>query len=158
MNAGDANTSAEERVGESEREPNRRRDTRTATALRVGTMTIDAVRDPITHEICYLGNEDDSATNLSRRGLRLRCTRPPDVGTRLLLQIYPQGQETPIEVVGRARWTTVEYQPGERGARPFAAVGIEIVGGSPAAFARYDHCLQDLVESEPVVAAPEPLG
>jgi len=123
----------------SERE---RRDPRVSAEFRVDTLTIDAVRDPVTREPCFVESENDASTNLSRRGLRLRCARPPDIGTRLLLQIHADdGEAQPIEVIGRTCWTSVEYRPGAGGARAHAAVGVELVGGTPRALDRYERCL-----------------
>ena len=110
--------------------PDQRREPRVSAGLRVATTTMDPIRDAVTHEICYQISEDDATLNLSRRGIRLRCERPPEVGTRLLLQIQPQDEDTSIELIGRTCWTRVEYQPGTEGARPYAAVGVELLGGS----------------------------
>jgi hypothetical protein len=134
--------------------PDQRRESRVSAGLRVSTTTMDPVRDVVTHEICYQISEDDTTLNLSRRGVRLRCERPPEIGTRLLLQIQPQGEETPIEVIGRTCWTRVEYQPGSGGARPYAAVGVELVGGSRRALTRYGRCLARLRDSAPDSVAP----
>lgn len=139
---------------ESSSELDQRREPRVSAGLRVSTTTMDPVRDAVTHEICYQICEDDTTLNLSRRGVRLRCERPPEVGTRLLLQIQAKGEETPIEVIGRTCWTRVEYQPGSEGARPYAAVGVELVGGSRRALTRYGHCLARLKDSTAVSVAP----
>lgn len=125
---------------------NRRREPRTAAALKVTSSTMDPVRDSVTREVCYQISEHDTTLNLSRRGMRLRCDRPPEVGTRLLLQIQPGQAVPPIEIIGRTCWTRVEYQQGVRGACPYAAVGVELVGGSRGALARYGHCLSQLEE------------
>jgi hypothetical protein len=141
-------------AGEWSTEPDARREPRLSAGLRVATTTMDPVRDAVTHEICYQISEHDRTLNLSRRGLRLRCERPPEVGTRLLLQIQPEDEEAPIEVIGRTCWTRVEYQPGSEGARPYAAVGVELVGGSRRALSRYGRCLAELNDSAPDSVAP----
>ncbi len=140
-------------------EPNRRRDDRIYTSFGVSTTFVDAVRDPVTHGICYTTSEEDSVLNVSRRGAGLRCVRPPEIGTRLLLEIHPPGQTRPIEVMARACWTRVEYVPGQHGARAVAAVGIEFLGGSSRALDRYESWLAQLASGmETSVAAPPALG
>jgi hypothetical protein len=141
-------------AGEWSVEPDQRREPRVSAGLRVATTTMDPVRDAVTHEICYQISEEDTTLNLSRRGLRLRCERPPEVGTRLLLQIQPWDEDSPIEVIGRTCWTRVEYQPGSEGALPYAAVGVELVGGSRKALTRYSRCLAELREPVPDSVAP----
>ena len=84
--------------------------------------------------------DDDETTNLSRRGLCIRCERPPEIGSRVLVQLrFPD--EAPIDVVGLARWTRVVFVPGEHGARAAALVGLELLGGAPRALERYGRAL-----------------
>jgi hypothetical protein len=118
----------------------RRTDTRTDASIQVELTSIDAARDLATGELYFATNPDERTQNLSRRGLCLRCERPPAIGARLLLQLRLPG-ETPVDVIGQARWTRVEFEPGEHGARAFALVGIELLGGAPRALARYDRAL-----------------
>ncbi|MBW2281937.1 MAG: PilZ domain-containing protein [Deltaproteobacteria bacterium] len=136
--------------------PDKRRDPRVAAQMRVGTSSIDPVRDPVTGELCFVATDDDCALDVSRRGLRLRCARPPTVGTRMVVHIPADGDDGPIEVVGRARWVTVEFERGVQGARAVGAVGIELVGGSPAALDRFERCVSRC-QTNPV-AGPEALG
>jgi hypothetical protein len=119
----------------------RRREQRIFAALRVSTTFVDPVRDPITREVCYQMSDEDTVLNVSRRGAGLHCVRPPEVGTRLLLEIRPPGMDRSFEMMGRARWTRVEYVPGTHGARAVAAVGVELIGGSHAALDRYESWL-----------------
>jgi hypothetical protein len=105
--------------------------------MRVGTSTIDPVFDPVTQERCYAAADDDVAVDVSRRGLRLLCERPPAIGTRIVVHIADEGDK-PIEVVGCARWTQVEFTRGEHGARAVAAVGIELIGGTLRALDRFE--------------------
>jgi len=124
----------------SPRRPCRRGDERTALSLRVQRSSIDAVRDPVTGELFYDVSSDDEITNLSRRGLCIRCERPPEPGTRVLVQLRLPG-EAPVDVVGLARWSRVAYVPGEHGARAVALVGLELLGGPPRALERYGRAL-----------------
>ena len=94
------------------------------------TMTIDPVRDAVTGEVSFETDEEALTINVSRRGVCLRCLRPPEVGTRFLLQLALEADERPIERVGRTRWSRVEYLPGDHGARAVAVVGVELMGGS----------------------------
>jgi hypothetical protein len=128
--------------GESERElaVQRRADARTPLSLRVKRSSIDATRDPVTGELFYDVADDDETTNLSRRGLCIRCERPPEIGTRVLVQLRLPG-EAPVDVVGLARWTRVAYVPGQHGARAVALVGLELLGGAPRALERYGRAL-----------------
>ncbi len=140
-------------------EPNRRRDHRVDTSFGASTTFVDAVRDPVTHEMCYTTSEEDSVLNVSRRGAGLRCVQPPEIGSRVLLEIHPPSETRPIEVMGRACWTRVEYVPGRHGARAVAAVGIEFLGGSSRALDRYESWLAELASAtETSVAAPPALG
>ena len=95
--------------------------------------------------------------NLSRRGMCVRCSRPPEIGARLLLQLRLPGDAT-VDVIGQARWTRVEFERGSFGARAFARVGVELLGGAPGVLERYDRALArlrpDLDESKPAVASP----
>jgi hypothetical protein len=122
----------------------RRRDLRVPLLLPVTTATIDPVADPVTGERVFSTSDEDSTLNLSRRGLCLRVSRPPAVGTRLLLQVSVPEQSGPIELIGRTCWTRVEFEPGETGARPTCRVGIEVLGGTERALARYEQSLQQL--------------
>jgi len=118
----------------------RRADARREAALPVELTSIDASRDPATGEIYFATSPDERTENLSRRGVCLRCERPPAIGTRVLLQLRIPG-EGPVDVVGQTRWTRVEFEPGLHGARAFARVGIELLGGAPRALERYDRAL-----------------
>ena len=118
----------------------RRTDTRTAASLQVELTAIDASRDLATGELYFATSADERTENLSRRGMCVRCERPPAIGTHVLLQLRLPG-ETPVDVIGQTRWTRVEFEPGEHGARAFALVGIELLGGAPRALARYDRVL-----------------
>ena len=120
--------------------PQRRADTRTDASLQVELTSIDASRDRATGALYFATSPDDRTQNLSRRGMCVRCDRPPAIGTRLLLQLRLPG-ETPVDVIGQARWTRVEFEPGDHGARAVALVGIELLGGAPRALARYDRAL-----------------
>ncbi len=120
--------------------PQRRADTRTAATLAVELTSIDASRDRTTGELYFATSSDERTTNLSRRGMCVRCERPPAIGTRVLLQVRLPG-EAPVDVIGQARWTRVGFEPGEHGARAIALVGIELLGGAPRALARYDRAL-----------------
>ena len=136
--------------------PEKRREPRVTARMRVGMSSIDPIRDPVTGELCFVATDDDSAIDVSRRGLRLRCARPPAIGTRLIVHIPADGDDGPIEVVGRARWTAVEFERGVQGARAVGAVGIELVGGSQSALDRFERCVSRC-ERNPV-AGPEALG
>ena len=137
----------------------RRRDTRAVAEFRVSTATIDPVPDSVTGQVWYQSSEEDTAVNVSRRGLCVLCARPPEVGTRLLVQVHLASQPRAIDMVGRACWTRVEFEPGEQGARTRCVVGIEILGGSPSALDRYDRAVTSLVETEGrLVATPDRLG
>jgi len=140
----------------------RRAELRTPLSLRAERTSIDAVRDPITGELFYDIADDDETMNLSRRGLCIRCERPPEIGTRVLVQLRMPG-EAPVDVVGLARWTKVIFVPGEHGARAAALVGLELLGGPPRALERYGRALgklarnvalNDEVEAESAVASP----
>jgi len=118
----------------------RRGDTRTDASVRVELTSIDASRDRATGELFFATSPDELTENLSRRGMCVRCERPPAIGARVLLQLRLPG-EAPVDVIGQARWTRVEFEPGEHGARAFARVGIELLGGAPRALERYDRAL-----------------
>ncbi len=133
-----------------------RRDPRTSTFLSVSTTTVDPVRNPRTGEIHYETHEAELVTNLSRRGLGLRCVRPPTVGSRLLLQIRIYDEPEPVELIGRTCWTRVEILPGVRGRkRAVAAVGLELLGGSRGALERYDRALAKIGASEKLSVATQ---
>ena len=140
----------------------RRAEVRTPLSLRAQRTSIDAVRDPITGELFYDIADDDETQNLSRRGLCIRCERPPEVGSRVLVQLRLPG-EAPVDVVGLARWTKVIFVPGEHGARAAALVGLELLGGPPRALERYGRALgkvargaasADEINEESAVASP----
>ncbi len=136
--------------------PEQRREPRVASAMRVGTSTIDPVFDPVTQARCYSATDDDVAIDLSRRGLRLHCAQPPQIGTRIVIHIPSDGAGKGIEVVGCARWTAVEFEPGEHGARAIAAVGIELVGGTLKALDRFEQYVSR--NQANLVAGSETLG
>jgi len=121
-------------------DPQRRGDERTALSLRVQRSSIDAARDPVTGAFYYDVADDDETTNLSRRGLCIRCDRPPEIGSRVLVQLRLP-DEAPIDVVGLARWTRVVFVPGQHGARAAALVGLELLGGAPRSLERYGRAL-----------------
>ncbi len=121
----------------------RRTDARTAVSLQVELTSIDASRDLATGELYFATSADERTENLSRRGMCVRCERPPGIGTHVLLQLRLPG-ESPVDVIGQTRWTRVEFEPGQHGARAFALVGIELLGGAPRALARYDRALSRL--------------
>jgi hypothetical protein len=138
-------------------EPERRRERRQISRLRVSTTAIDPVRDPVTGATYYESSDDSSLINLSRRGVCLRSPRPPPVATRLILQIHVPGENRPIELVGRTCWGRIEHEPGQVGARAVAAVGIEVVGGSSRDLDRYDRTLAELeTGTEPRLQPPSP--
>ncbi|MFI5314471.1 MAG: hypothetical protein ACHQ6T_02125 [Myxococcota bacterium] len=124
----------------------RRADERTPLSLRVQRSSIDAVRDSVTGELFYDVADDDVTTNLSRRGLCIRCERPPEIGTRVLVQLRFE-DEAPVDVVGLARWSKVAFVPGQHGARAVALVGLELLGGAPRALERYGRALGKLSRS-----------
>jgi len=135
--------------------PSRRSDERTDLALRIQRSSIDAVRDPVTGELFYDVSSDDETTNLSRRGLCIRCERPPEIGTRVLVQLRLP-DEAPVDVVGLARWSRVAYVPGEHGARAMALVGLELLGGPPRALERYGRALGKLARGAASADAATP--
>ncbi len=134
-----------------------RRDPRMPTFLSVRTATVDAVRNPRTGEVYYETHEAELITNISRRGLGLRCARPPTVGSRLLLEIRLYSELEPVELIGRTCWSRVEILRGVRGRkRAVAAVGLELLAGSKGALERYDCALAKLQASEnSLVATPD---
>jgi hypothetical protein len=118
----------------------RRADARTEASLQVALTSIDPSRDRTTGELYFATSSDERTRNLSRRGMCVRCERPPAIGTRVLLQVRLPG-EAAVDVIGQTRWTRVEFEPGDHGARAVALVGIELLGGAPRALARYDRAL-----------------
>jgi hypothetical protein len=124
----------------------RRGERRTRLSLRVQRASIDPARDPKTGSLFFESAEDDETQNLSRRGVCLRCERPPEIGSRVLLQI-PLPGEPPVDVVGLTRWARVEFVPGVHGARATAVVGLELLGGAPRALERYDRALGRIAAS-----------
>lgn len=145
-----------ERPSATPAERERRRDTRLVAQFPIHTTWIDPVRDPVTRELCYWTSDEDEILNLSRRGARLRSARPPDIGTRLLLELHPHDARGPLELIGRTRWTRVEFVPGECGARARAGFGVELLGGARAALDRYEAWLARLHQA--VVATGGSLG
>ena len=136
----------------------RRRDPRISAHFEVSTSTIDAVPDGATGEPCFHAS-DDSVVNVSRRGACLLSDTPPSVGTRLLVQLRVPGQARSIDVVGRTRWTRVEFRPGKVGARLLCVFGVEIMGGTPTALDRLENALAGLEPAENAsVAGAEGLG
>jgi hypothetical protein len=140
-----------------------RREPRVEANLRVRTASIDPVFDPVRGSSYFQTSEDDAVVNLSRRGAQLRCSRPPEVGTRLLLQIETSDAPAPIEVIARTRWTRVEFDVDSaadgRGALAFAAVGIEVVGGSKKSLDRLDRAFAHFGdEASHSVATPQGVG
>ncbi len=133
-----------------------RRDPRTSTFLSVSIATVDPVRNLRTGEVHYETHEAELITNLSRRGLGLRCAQPPTVGSRLLLQIRIYDEPEPVELIGRTCWTRVEILQGVRGRkRAVAAVGLELLGGSRGALERYDRALARIGTSEKLSVATQ---
>ena len=128
-------------------DPQRRTDTRIHADLRLELTSIDASRDGATGQVFFATSADERTRNLSRRGMCVRCERPPAIGTRVLLQVRLPG-EAAVDVIGRTRWTRVEVEPGEYGSRAFALVGIEILGGAPRSLARYGRALGRLLALE----------
>jgi hypothetical protein len=120
--------------------PQRRADARTDIRLQVALTSIDASRDRTTGELYFATSNDERTENLSRRGMCVRCDRPPAVGARVLLQLRVPG-DAAVDVIGQTRWTRIEFEPGEHGARAVALVGIELLGGAHRALARYDRAL-----------------
>lgn len=127
-------------------DPQRRYDERTALSLRVQRSSIDPARDPVTGATFYDVADDDETTNLSRRGLCIRCDRPPEIGSRVLVQLRLP-DEAPIDVVGLARWSQVVFVPGQHGGRAAALVGLELMGGAPRALERYGRALGRLART-----------
>ena len=143
---------------EPDRWPKRRRSRRYLADLRVSTETIDPVRDPATGETFFHTSDHDQLVDLSRTGLRLRAERAPSVGTRVLLRLHLPN-DAPLELVGRARWTRVELEPGSSPKRAVCGVGFEVLGGSRHSLDRYENLLADLdSEPSPPVAGNKPLG
>lgn len=135
------------------REPQRRTDTRTEASLQVELTAIDATRDRRSGELYFATNPDERTQNLSRRGMCVRCERPPAIGTRMLLQLRLAGEPS-IDVIGQTRWTRVVFEPGEHGSRAFALVGIELLGGAPRALDRYDRALGRLITLDEIQHPP----
>jgi hypothetical protein len=121
-----------------------RRALRYPASFRVSTQTMDAVRDPVTGEMCFQTSDDDRTVDISRLGLRLRAERAPSVGTRLLLRLHVPEERRPLEFVGRTCWTRVELERGPSGRRAVCGVGVELLGGSRRSLDRYDHLLDEL--------------
>jgi hypothetical protein len=136
----------------------RRRTHRYLTSLRVSTETIDPVRDPVTGEAFFHTSEDDTLVDVSRTGLRLRAERAPSVGTRVLVRVHIPN-DSPLELVGRARWTRVELEPGSSPQRAVCGVGLEVLGGSRRSLDLYENLLSELdTELRSPVAGGNALG
>ncbi len=125
-------------------EPQRRTDSRIHADFQLELTSIDASRDAMSGDLFFATSADEHTRNLSRRGMCVRCERPPTIGTRVLLQLRLPG-EASIDVIGQTRWTRVEFEPGEHGSRAYALVGIELLGGAPRALDRYDRALGRLL-------------
>ncbi len=139
--------------------PERRIDTGTERSVAARFTTIDPVRDPSTGALVYETSEEETVLNVSRRGMCLRCDRPPAVGTRLLLELTLPEEANRADMVGRVCWTRVEYEPGQHGARAIAIVGIELLGGSAAGLDIYDRTVSCLLQSpQSTVATQEAVG
>ncbi len=136
-----------------------RHDPRVRVDLLVKTTTIDPVADPATHPRAYQLCDDDRVIDVSRRGICLRSYRPPEPGTRILLQMSLAQDPRPVDLVGRVRWTRVEIEPAKTAAPAIADVGVEVVGGSDHALRRFDEAYGLLIESQrQSVATPRTLG
>ena len=136
-----------------------RREPRAQVQLRASTTSIDPVRNPVSGETYYECSENEQVLNLSRRGVGLRCSQPPTVGTRLLLQLHLQGESSPIELIGRTCWSRVEVVRGAGSRRAAAGVGIELTGGSRDQLNRYERSLARLHRGgNTLLATPEGLG
>lgn len=118
--------------------PERRGGVRKALRLAARTSTIDPVPDVRTGAASFLLSDEDHTLDLSRRGVCLLCERPPQVGTRLLVQLTLDPTRPPIDLIGRACWTRVEFEPGDQGGRPRCRVGLEILGGATRALDRLE--------------------
>ena len=130
----------------------RRTDARTNASLQVELTSIDASRDRA-GDLYFATSPNERTENLSRRGMCVRCERPPEIGTRVLLQLRLPN-EAPVDVIGQTRWTRIEFEPGEHGARAFALVGIELLGGAPRSLARYDRALGRLATIDDTHTSP----
>ncbi len=132
----------------------KRRTPRYPTGLRVSTESIDPVRDPVTGETFFHTSEDDCLVNVSRNGLRLRAERAPSVGTRVLVRVHLP-DESSIDLIGRARWSRVEVEPGSSPQRATCGVGVELLGGSRRALDRFESLLAELDSdvSDPLAGA-----
>jgi hypothetical protein len=123
------------------------------------TTSIDPVRDSVTGGFFFAANEDARALNVSRHGMCLRCPRPHEVGTRLLVKLLLTDDEHLVEFTGRVRWTRVEFVPGDLAARPVALVGVELLGEATSARGYYERSLSQLARRDArSVAAREALG
>lgn len=139
--------------------PERRIDTRLERSVAASFTTIDPVRDSASGALFYDTSEEEVVLNVSRRGLCLRCERPPAVGTRLLIEMRLPSESDRADMIGRVCWTRVEYTPGAHGARAVALVGIELLGGSAAALDSYDRSLGRLLQNaKAAVATQEAVG
>ncbi len=158
MRGSDADEPAARRTRRLTSGEERRGDSRRVADLRATLVSVDPVPDVADARGSYWSSDADAVENASRRGVCLHCERPPAVGTRLVLELFAPGETRPIDLVGRTRWTRVEFQRGARGARALARVGIEIMGGSPTSLDRWDRALEQLAARACAsVATPEGL-
>ena len=118
--------------------PERRGAERKPLQFPARTSTIDPVPDSRTGESSFLLCDEDHTLDLSRRGVCLLSERPPAVGTRLLVQLCVDPDQPPVDLIGRACWTRVEFVPGLQGGRPRCRVGVEIMGGEAHALDRLE--------------------
>ena len=117
-----------EHVRLAEPDPQRRGDERTALSLRVQRSSIDASRDPVTGAFYYDVADDDETTNLSRRGPCIRCERPPEIGSRVLVQLR-------LPTKRRSTWSASRADAGRVRARSARrarcrARRLELLGGA----------------------------
>jgi hypothetical protein len=138
--------------------PERRRDERVDGAFGVTTISIDALHERPSRAPYYQSSDEDRVVELSRRGVRLVSPRPPEVGTRLWLQIRSDDDEPALELIGRACWTRVSFERGVQGARPLCTVGVEVMGGSAGSLDRYERLVARLERARSSLAAPPTLG
>jgi hypothetical protein len=139
--------------------PDRRRSQRHAVSLRVDFSTIDPARDRRTGELYYDVGENEELLDLSVRGGCIRMDRAPGNGTRLTLRVRASGGGEPIDLIARTRWSRVDFVRGEHGARASALVGIEIIGGTPAALDHFERCVATAhARRSSSLARPEALG
>ena len=135
-----------------------RHDPRIQVDLMVKTATIDPVPDRVTQRRAYQVCDDDRIADISRRGVRLLSTQPPEPGTRVLLQLSLSLDLRPLDLIGKVRWTRVELDPPAT-TPTIADVGIEVVGGSDSALNRFDEAYAALILGQrQSVATTQTLG